>query len=127
MAKTNGGSRPGTKSGKPVEVPDIGDIIWLTFTPQAGREQAGRRPALVLSPASYNSKTSLCLVCPITSHVKGYPFEVLLPEDCKIQGVVLADHVRSADWQARQAEFVETVPEDTLAEVQGKLKALLGL
>jgi mRNA interferase MazF len=125
MAKSIGGSRSGAKSGKPSYVPDVGDIVWLTFSPQAGREQAGRRPGLVLSPFDYNDKTSLCLACPITSHAKGYPFEVALPDDGAIQGVVLADHIRSIDWQARQLEYVETTDEDVLGEVQGKLKALL--
>jgi len=126
MAKTTGGRQSGAKSGRPAYIPDVGDVVWMTFTPQAGREQAGRRPGLVLTPIEYNSKTSLCLACPITSHAKGYPFEVSLPDDAIIHGVVLADHVRSADWQARKAEFVETVDNETLAEVQAKLKALLG-
>ncbi|HQR08985.1 MAG TPA: endoribonuclease MazF [Gemmatales bacterium] len=127
MAKPPGGSRSGTKAGKTGYIPQAGDLVWLTFTPQAGREQAGRRPGLVLSPLAYNCKTSLCLVCPVTSHAKGYPFEVMLPDTLVIKGVVLADHVRSADWQARQAEYVDCVDSETLAEVQGKLRVLLGL
>ena len=84
-------------------IPDAGDLIWLTFDPPAGREQAGRRPALVLSPAAYNEITSLALVCPITSRVKGYPFEVSLPEGLPVSGVVLSDHLKSLDWKERKA------------------------
>src|SRR2546425_1274360 len=80
-------------------VPDAGDLVWLSFDPQAGHEQSGRRPALVLSPASYNGKSGLALVCPITSRVKGYPFEVSLPEGSKFAGVILADQLRSLDWR----------------------------
>ncbi len=125
MAKTTGGSRSGPKAGS-AYVPETGDVIWLTFTPQAGREQAGRRPGLVLSPSAYNRKTSLCLVCPITSKIKGFPFEVILPQECTLQGVILTDHVRSADWQARKAVYVETVSDQILDEVRAKLQALIG-
>ena len=107
-------------------VPDRGDVVWLTFTPQAGHEQAGRRPALVLSPRSYNGKVGLALVCPVTSQVKGYPFEVPLPAGLGVQGVVLADQVKSLDWRARQAEFAGRLPPDHLAEVLAKLATLLG-
>jgi mRNA interferase MazF len=79
-------------------VPERGDLLWLTFDPQAGHEQAGRRPALVLSPAAYNRRAKLALVCPITSRAKGYPFEVALPAALPLSGVVLADHLKSADW-----------------------------
>lgn len=108
-------------------VPERGDLVWLTFDPQAGREQAGRRPALVLSPVSYNRRASLALVCPITTQVKGYPFEVALPEGLSISGVVLADHVKSADWAVRRAEFAARAPSEILAEVTARLKPLLGL
>ena len=91
-------------------VPDRGDAIWLEFTPQAGHEQAGRRPALVLSPRAYNQKVGLVLVCPITSRVKGYPFEVAVPAGLKVGGVVLADQVKSLDWVARKAAFIDTLP-----------------
>ena len=84
-------------------VPERGDVVWLNFTPQAGHEQAGHRPALVLSPAAYNGKTGLMLCCPITSQVKGYPFEVQLSPDAGVRGVVLSDQVKSLDWRARQA------------------------
>ena len=86
-------------------VPDRGDLVWLTFDPQAGREQAGRRPALVLSPTIYNERSGLAVVCPVTRRSKGYPFEVPLPVEQKVSGVVLADHLKSADWRARRAEF----------------------
>ena len=108
-------------------VPERGDIVWLTFNPQAGREQAGRRPALVLSPAPYNRRASLALVCPITNQAKGYPFEVALPKGLSIAGVILADHIKSADWAARRAEFVDKVSSEVIAEVTAKLRPLLGL
>ena len=108
-------------------VPERGDILWLTFDPQAGHEQAGRRPALVLSAAAYNRRASLAIVCPITSQPKGYPFEVALPEGSAISGVVLADHVKSADWAARRAQFVAKAPADVLADVTAKLRPLLGV
>ncbi len=107
-------------------VPDAGDLIWLTFDPQAGREQAGRRPALVLSPRAYNSKSGLALVCPITGRVKGYPFEVALPRGLPVSGVVLADHLKSVDWMERRAEAAGSVPEDVLSEVLSRLAPLLG-
>lgn len=106
--------------------PDRGDIISLQFTPQRGREQAGWRPALVLSPRSYNTKVGLAILCPITSHIKGYPFEVTLPRGLKTQGVVLADHVKSLDWQMRGARIIERVPPSVLAESLAKLALLLG-
>ena len=107
-------------------VPNTGDLIWLTFDPQAGREQAGRRPALVLSPAAYNEKTDLALVCPISSRVKGYPFEVPLPEGLPISGVVLSDHLKSLDWKQRKAEFVARVPAEAVSDVLARLAPLLG-
>jgi mRNA interferase MazF len=108
-------------------VPDAGDLIWLSFSPQAGREQAGRRPGLVLSPRSYNEKVGLCLVCAITLQAKGYPFEVPLPDGLPVQGVVLADHVKSADWEDRGCEVIGPVPDAVLDEVRAKLKPLLGM
>lgn len=105
--------------------PSRGDLIWLTFEPQAGHEQAGRRPALVLSPAAYNAKTGLALCCPITSRVKGYPFEVALPDGLPIAGVVLADQVRNLDWKARRFEVVAGAPPDVVAETLAKLATLL--
>ena len=106
-------------------VPERGDVIWLTFNPQAGHEQAGRRPALVLSPAAYNHKVGLAILCPITSRVKGYPFEVALPDGCDVQGVILSDQVKSLDWRARKATFFCQVPEEVTAEVLQKLGTLL--
>jgi mRNA interferase MazF len=100
-----------------VFVPQRGDLIWLDFDPRAGHEQAGRRPALVLSAASYNDKTSLALVCPVTSQVKGYPFEVEIPPGSKVRGAVLADHVKSLDWRARRAERIARLPEQQLSAV----------
>jgi mRNA interferase MazF len=105
--------------------PERGDLIWVSLNPQAGHEQAGRRPALVLSPVEYNERVGLALLCPVTSRVKGYPFEVTLPEGLEIGGVVLADQVKSLDWRARAAETACRVPESVTAEVLGKLSALL--
>jgi len=106
-------------------IPDSGDIVWLTFNPQAGHEQSGRRPALVLSPSSYNEKVSLALFCPITSQVKNYPFEVYLPKNLKVKGVILSDQVKSLDWKVRKAEFADKVSSTELEEVIAKIKALL--
>lgn len=107
--------------------PDAGDLVWLTFNPQAGREQAGRRPAVVLSPAAYNKRSGLALVCPITSQVKGYPFEVALPHGLPVAGVVLADHVKSLDWRARRVERAGKLPAVVLREVLDRLAPLLGI
>ena len=108
-------------------IPDRGDLVWLTFVPQAGREQSGRRPALVLSPAPYNGRTNLAVVCPITSHVKGYPFEVSLPPGGPIEGCVLADHLKNVDWNARQAKLIGRARSDLLTHVLERISALLGL
>ena len=126
MVKRTGARPPGRKRGNVAEAPDAGDLVWITFTPQAGREQAGRRPALVLSPRSYNAKVGLCLVCPITHHAKGYPFEVQLPAGLPIQGVVLADHIKCADWRQRRSEPICSAPPEVLDEVRARLKPLLG-
>jgi len=108
-------------------VPDSGDVVWLTFDPQAGHEQRGRRPALILSPRTYNAKARLAIACPITSHVKGYPFEVPLPPGGKIVGAVLADHVKNVDWHVRRAVFEAKAPADIMPEVRERLRALLEL
>jgi mRNA interferase MazF len=108
-------------------VPDRGHLVWLSFDPQAGREQAGRRPALVLSPAAYNGRSRLALVCPITGQIKGYPFEVLLPAGLAIAGVVLTDHLKSVDWETRRAEFAAEAPAPVTSEVAAKLAPLLGI
>lgn len=115
--------------GRPLHpyVPDRGDLVWLSFDPQAGREQAGRRPALVLSPAAYNGRTRLALVCPITGQVKGYPFEVRLPSGLPVAGVILADHLRSIDWQARRADPIGVAPASVVDEVIDRLSPLLRL
>jgi mRNA interferase MazF len=107
------------------KAPQRGDLVWVSLNPQAGHEQAGRRPALVVSPIEYNERVGLALMCPVTSRVKGYPFEVALPEDLGISGVVLADQVKNLDWRVRQAEHACTVPQSVVAEVLGKLNALL--
>lgn len=106
-------------------VPQRGDVVWIELSPRAGHEQSGRRPGVVVSPRSYNSKVGLILCCPITSRVKGYPFEVALPEGLPVNGVVLADQVKSLDWRARRAELVTRLAPPTIAEVVGKLSALL--
>ena len=105
-------------------IPSQGDLVWLQFTPQAGHEQAGHRPALVVSQKAYNAKTGLAIFCPITSQVKGYPFEVLVTGK-KISGAILADQVKSLDWQARQAKFIEKAPAKTVGETLGKIGAIL--
>jgi mRNA interferase MazF len=108
--------------------PDAGDIVWLQFDPQAGREQAGRRPALVLSPRRYNQIARLCVLCPITNTVRGWNFETLLPDgECKTTGAVLSDQVKSLSWEQRQATFIEHAPSAVLADVRAKVKALIGL
>lgn len=108
-------------------VPDCGDLLWLDFNPQAGHEQAGRRPAVVLSPRAYNLRSRLAIVCPITSRVKGYPFEVLLPKGLPITGVILADHLKSVDWRERRAERAGRIPKQVIEEVLSRLAPLLGL
>lgn len=109
----------------PAYIPDAGDIVWLSFTPQAGREQAGHRPAVVLSPASYNGRVGLMLCCPTTTRIKGYPFEVTLDGDPP--SVALADQIRSLDWRVRKAEHKGVVSSTALAEIRGKAAVLLGL
>jgi mRNA interferase MazF len=108
-------------------VPDRGDVVWLTFDPQLGREQAGRRPALVLSSVIYNRPSRLAVFCPITNQAKGYPFEVALPDGFGVTGVVLVDHIKNLDWNLRQANFLTRVPNDVMARVESKLRALLGV
>jgi len=112
--------------GQDPYVPRRGDVVWISLNPQAGREQAGRRPALVLSPQAYNSKVGLALLCPITTQAKGYPFEVAVPSGLPVSGVVLSDHVRSLDWRARRAEWACSLPPPATAEVLAKLQTLLG-
>ena len=105
--------------------PDRGDLVWLEFDPQAGHEQAGRRPALVISLKSYNAKMGLALFCPITSQIKGFPFEVVLPVNGKITGAILSDQVRNLDWKVRKAKFIAKASPEVIAEVTGKVFALM--
>ena len=125
MKKRTGGLPSAGKRGS--DAPDIGDLVWLSFSPQAGREQAGRRPAIILSPRTYNAKTGLCLACPVTSQVKGYPFEIELPQGLAVQGVVLSDHLKSTDWQARNCQWIDRVSAEVIDRVRAKLKPLLGM
>ena len=106
-------------------VPERGDAVWITLDPQAGHEQAGRRPALVLSPATYNGRVGLALLCPITGQAKGYPFEVPLPSGLRVTGVVLADQVKSLDWREREVARICAVPEEVVAHVLRRLNVLL--
>jgi len=115
-----------TRSGKKrAYVPERGDAVWLTFDPHAGHEQAGRRPAIVVSPKRYNSRSGLALFCPVTNQVKGYPFEVILPVELPVKGAVLSDQVRSLDWRARKAARICALPPTTIEEVVGKLQTLV--
>lgn len=109
---------------KPSYTPEAGDIVWLQFNPQAGHEQAGHRPAVVLSPATYNGKTGLMLCCPMTSQIKGYPFEVQIAGNPA--SVVLADQVKSFDWKVRQATFKGKIAPIELSEIRRKATALIG-
>jgi len=107
-------------------VPNRGDVVWLNFDPQAGHEQAGRRPAFVLSPDAYNRKTGLFLACPVTSKIKGYPFEVPLPSGLVVNGVILADQIKSLDWMIRRAEFASRTSDEIVAEVISLILPLIG-
>jgi len=106
-------------------VPERGDVVWVTFNPQAGHEQAGRRPAFVLSPKPYNGKVGLALLCPVTSQVKGYPFEVAIPDGLPVNGVILSDQVKSLDWRARRAEKACRLPDEVMGLVLQRVKALI--
>lgn len=106
-------------------VPDRGDAVWINLNPQAGHEQAGRRPAVVLSPSSYNGKVGLAIFCPITHQIKGYPFEVMIPPGLKVTGAVLSDQVKSLDWEKRDAEFIDRIPASVISEIFKKLSTLL--
>jgi len=110
---------------KDAYVPERGDAVWITLDPQAGHEQAGRRPALVLSPSAYNGRVGLALLCPITTQVKGYPFEVPLPAGLPVAGVVGADQVKSLDWRARKATRIAAVPKEIVTQVVNRLQTLL--
>ena len=106
-------------------VPRCGDVVWITLNPQAGHEEAGRRPAVAISPQSYNGKVGLAIFCPVTSQIKGYPFEVLIPTGLPVAGAILSDQVKSLDWRARKAELICTLPTETISEVLQKLATLL--
>jgi len=106
-------------------VPRCGDVVWITLNPQAGHEEAGRRPAVVISPQSYNGKVGLAIFCPVTGQIKGYPFEVLIPAGLPVAGAILSDQVKSLDWRARNAELICTLPTETISEVLQKLATLL--
>jgi mRNA interferase MazF len=106
-------------------VPERGDAVWVTLDPQAGHEQAGRRPALVLSPSAYNGRVQLALFCPITGQPKGYPFEVAIPEGLQVGGVVLADQIKSLDWRARKVVRIGSLPPEVVSQVLQKVHALL--
>lgn len=106
-------------------VPERGDVVWITPNPQAGYEQVGRRPAVVLSPRAYNSKVGLAILCPVISQVKGYPFEVTILMGLPVAGAILSDQVKSLDWRTRNAELIYTLPAEIIAEVLEKLNILL--
>ena len=106
-------------------VPERGDIVWISLSPQAGHEQSGRRPAVVLSPAVYNGKVGLAILCPITSRIKGYPFEIAIPKGLPVKGAILSDQVKSLDWRARQAEFICALPAHIISDVLAKLGTLV--
>ncbi len=106
-------------------IPDRGDIVWLNFTPQSGHEQRDKRPALVVSPKIYNEKTSLCICLPITSKIKGYPFEVPLPKDLQIEGVILTDQIKNLDFTSRQIAYIGKIPKNILSIVQKNIIALV--
>jgi len=106
-------------------VPQRGDIVWINFTPQAGHEQSGKRPALVISPLIYNKKVGLAVFCPITSQIKGYPFEIIIPDGNKIRGVILADQVKSLDYNSRKVQFISKLPSVATEEVLNKLMTLI--
>ena len=106
-------------------VPDRGDVIWISLDPRAGHEQAGRRPVLVLSPAAYNGKVGLAILCPTTNQIKGYPYEVEIPSGLNVSGVILSDQVKCLDWQARKAEFICKLSSKIIIEVQKKLNTLI--
>lgn len=106
-------------------VPKRGDVVWITLNPQAGHEQAGRRPAVVLSPQPYNEKVGLALLCPITNQIKGYPFEVVIPPGLAVTGAILSDQVKSLDWRTRNAELIGPLPPKIMADVLQKISLLL--
>lgn len=127
MARVTQVLRSATSSDTTAYCPDSGDLIWLNFNPQAGREQSGRRPALVLSPRAYNQISRLCVLCPVTNQGKGYPFEVHIPDGSGVTGYVLSDQIRSLSWAHREAAFIATVPDAVVLHTKAKIKALMQL
>lgn len=125
MARLLQVSQLDARCGEMGYVPKRGDVVWLTFQPQAGHEQSGRRPAVVVSPAAYNGRVGLALMCPVTTQAKGYPFEVPIPDEIGVRGVVLADQPKSLDWQAREAEYIDHLPRDTMSEIVAKIRVLV--
>jgi mRNA interferase MazF len=119
------GDREGGVVSRRGYVPERGDVVWMLFGPQAGHEQSGRRPGVVMSPSIYNGKTGMALCCPVTSQIKGYPFEVLVPGGLKISGAVLADHIRNIDWKTRRAEYLCKLSDKAINEVTEKILSLL--
>jgi len=107
-------------------IPEKGDIVWIEMNPQAGHEQAGKRPAIVLSPKAYNEKVGLALFCPITTQIKGYPFEVIIPKGYRISGAILSDQIKSLDWKARKVSFACKLDATVIQEAAAKLNSLLG-
>jgi len=107
-------------------IPEKGDIVWIEMNPQAGHEQAGKRPAIVLSPKAYNEKVGLALFCPITTQIKGYPFEVIIPKGYRISGAILSDQIKSLDWKARKVSFACKIDTAFIQEAVAKLNSLLG-
>jgi mRNA interferase MazF len=108
-------------------IPDVGDVVWIEFSPQVGHEQIGRRPGVVLSPQIYNEKAGLAIICPVTSQVKGYPFEVVLPAKLQVRGVILADQIRSLDWRQRRVQKFGKLSSAVLDEVRQRIAAVIGL
>ena len=125
MRRLIGGRALATKPGN--YCPEAGDFIWIDLDPTVGHQQRGRRPAIVLSPQDYNAAAGLCVICPITSRVRGYPFEAVLPDDANLRGAVLADQPRSISWEKRPIQHAGRAPETVLTEVRERLAALLGI
>ena len=105
--------------------PKRGDAVWIDMNPQSGHEQAGRRPALIVSPGFYNKKAGLALLCPITNQMKGYPFEIVIPQGLNVSGAILSDQIKSFDWKTRRAEFIQKIPEHIVLAVLKKIHKLL--
>ena len=127
MTRSIRASALATKSGKAAYTPNRGDVVWLAFDPQAGHEQAGVQPAVVLSPQAYNERSRLIVVVPVTRQIKSYPFEVVLPAGLPVRGAVLSDQIKSVDWRARKARFICSLPEAVLNRVLQRAALLLSV